>query len=130
VPIGRPLDGSQAWVVDRHLSPTPVGVPWELYLGGEGVSRGYLGRPELTAERYIPDPFAAAPGSRMYRVGDLVRYRADGILEFLGRIDHQVKVRGFRVEPGEVESALLAHPAVRAAAVLPSGCALRAYLET
>ena len=127
--IGRPLDGSQAWVLDRHLSPAPVGVPGELYLGGEGVSRGYLGRPELTAERYVPDPFAV-PGSRMYRVGDLVRYRPDGILEFLGRIDHQVKVRGFRVEPAEVESALLAHPAVRGAAVLPSGGALRAYLET
>ena len=133
--IGRPLDGEQAWVVDRHLQPVPVGVAGELYLGGEGLSRGYLGRPELTAERFVPDPFAAAPGSRMYRVGDLVRYRADGILEFLGRMDHQVKVRGFRVEPGEVESALLTHTAMRAAAVLPrpdasGGGALVAYLET
>ena len=133
--IGRPLDGEQAWVVDRHLQPVPIGVPGELYLGGAGVSRGYLGRPELTAERFVPDPFAAVPGSRMYRVGDLVRYRADGILEFLGRLDHQVKVRGFRIEPGEVESALLIHPAVRSAVVLPrtdsaGTTALVAYLET
>ncbi len=136
--IGRPLDGEQAWVVDRHLQPVPIGVPGELFLGGAGVSRGYLGRPELTAERFVPDPFAAAssrPGARMYRVGDLVRYREDGILEFLGRLDHQVKVRGFRIEPGEVESALLTHPAVRSAVVLPradsSGAtALVAYLET
>ena len=139
--IGRPLDGEQAGVVDRHRPPGPLGVPGELFLGGAGVSRGYLGRPELTAERFVPDPFAAAsgrPGARMYRVGDLVRYRpkgADGILEFLGRLDHQVKVRGFRIEPGEVESALLTHPAVRSAVVLPradsSGAtALVAYLET
>ena len=133
--IGRPLDGEQAHVVDRHLQPVPAGVAGELYLGGEGVSRGYLGRPDLTAERFVPDPFSPAAGSRMYRVGDLARYRADGILEFLGRLDHQVKVRGFRVEPGEVESALLAHPAVRAAVVLPrtdasGGTSLVAYLET
>ncbi len=107
--IGRPLDGEQAWVVDRHLQRVPMGVVGELFLGGEGVSRGYLGRPELTAERFVPDPFAASagrPGSRMYRVGDRVRYRADGSLEFLGRLDHQVKVRGFRVELGEVEERL------------------------
>ncbi len=133
--IGRPLDGEQAWVVDRHLQPVPVGVAGELFLGGEGVSRGYLGRPELTAERFVPDPFSNEPGARMYRVGDLVRYRPDGILEFLGRLDHQVKVRGYRIEPGEVESALLAHPAVCSAVVLPradslGATALVAYLET
>ncbi len=133
--IGRPLDGEQAWVVDRHLQPVPVGVAGELFLGGEGVSRGYLGRPELTAERFVPDPFSNEPGARMYRVGDLVRYRPDGILEFLGRLDHQVKVRGYRIEPGEVESALLAHPAVCSAVVLPrpdtsGSMALVAYLET
>ena len=133
--IGRPLDGEQAWVVDGHLQPLPVGVAGELYLGGEGVSRGYLGRPELTAERFVPDPFAAKPGARMYRVGDLARYRPHGVLEFLGRLDHQVKVRGFRVEPGEVESVLLTHEAVRAAVVLPrteasGSAALVAYLET
>ncbi len=116
--IGRPLDGEQGWVVDSNLVPTPVGVPGELYLGGDGLSRGYLGRPELTAERFVPDPFAAAPGSRMYRVGDLARYRPDGRLEFLGRIDTQVKIRGFRVELGEVEAALARLPGVEGAAVL------------
>jgi amino acid adenylation domain-containing protein len=119
--IGRPLDGEQGWVVDGNLIPTPVGVPGELYLGGDGVSRGYLGRPDLTAERFVPDPFAAAsgrPGARMYRVGDLVRYRPDGRLEFLGRIDHQVKIRGFRVEIGEVEAVLSRLAGVEAAVVL------------
>ena len=119
--IGRPLDGEQGWVVDGNLIPTPVGVPGELYLGGEGLSRGYLGRPELTAERFVPDPFASSsgsPGSRLYRVGDLARYRPDGRLEFLGRIDHQVKIRGFRVELGEVEAALARLPGVQGAAVL------------
>jgi amino acid adenylation domain-containing protein len=116
--IGRPLDGSQAWVVDRHLQPVPVGVAGELYLGGHGVSRGYLGRPELTAERFLPDPFAAVTGSRMYRVGDLTRYRPDGSLEFLGRVDHQVKVRGFRVELGEIEDRLAGIPGVSRAVVV------------
>ncbi len=132
VSIGRPLDGEQAWVVDRHLNPTPVGVPGELYLAGEGLARGYLGRPDLTAERYVPDPFATVPGARMYRVGDLVRYRPDGELEFLGRLDHQVKIRGFRVELGEVEEALRRLPGVEAAVVLAratsSDKALAAYV--
>ncbi len=128
--IGRPLDGEQGWVVDRHLNITPVGVPGELYLAGEGLARGYLGRPDLTAERYVPNPFSAVPGARMYRVGDLVRHRPDGEMEFLGRLDHQVKIRGFRVELGEVEEALSRLPGVEAAVVLARDGALAAYLVT
>ncbi|HBL28553.1 MAG TPA: non-ribosomal peptide synthetase, partial [Acidobacteria bacterium] len=104
--IGRPLPGTRGYVLDRHLGLLPPGVPGELYLSGVGVSRGYFGRPELTAERYLPAPFSAEPGARMYRTGDLVRLRVDGSLEYLGRLDHQVKVRGFRIEPGEIEAAL------------------------
>ncbi len=115
--IGRPLGGTQGWVLDGRLQPVPLGVPGELYLGGAGVSRGYLRRPEQTAERYVPDPFGPA-GARMYRTGDLARYLSDGQLEYLGRIDHQVKVRGFRVELGEVEAALAAHPALADAVVV------------
>ncbi|MBW8873679.1 MAG: non-ribosomal peptide synthase/polyketide synthase [Acidobacteria bacterium] len=116
--VGRPVAETQAWVLDAHLGRLPVGVPGELYLGGGGLARGYLGRPELTAERFVPDPFVAAPGARLYRTGDLCRLRADGELEYLGRLDHQVKVRGFRIEPGEVEEALLACPGVREAVVM------------
>ena len=118
VPIGRPLDNACAHVLDRYGRPTPDGVPGELYLGGAGLARGYLGRPDLTADRFVPDPYSAAPGARLYRTGDLARRLSDGTLEFLGRLDHQVKIRGVRVEPGEVEAALAASPGVAAAAVV------------
>ncbi|MGI5175043.1 amino acid adenylation domain-containing protein [Dactylosporangium sp. CA-152071] len=106
VPMGLPVAGATAYVVDRHLRPVPVGVVGELLVGGAGVARGYLGRPDATADRFVPDPFGATPGGRLYRTGDLVRRRADGRLVFVGRADRQVKLRGHRVEPGEVEAAL------------------------
>ncbi|MFL6196329.1 MAG: non-ribosomal peptide synthase/polyketide synthase [Thermoanaerobaculia bacterium] len=133
--IGRPLTGTLTYVLDAEMRPAPLGVPGALYLGGEGVTRGYLHRPELTAERFIPDPYGP-PGSRLYRVGDLARYLPTGELDFLGRLDHQVKVRGFRIELGEIESALTRHPDLRDAAVLAvpeeggAGNRLIAYVET
>ncbi|GHF65621.1 hypothetical protein GCM10010218_53920 [Streptomyces mashuensis] len=117
VPWGRPLPGQLVYVLDEHGEPVPPGIPGELYIGGAGVGQGYWRRPELTAERFLPDPFSAEPGSRMYRTGDRVRHLPDGALEFLGRLDHQVKVRGFRIETGEVEAALTRHPRVREAVV-------------
>jgi amino acid adenylation domain-containing protein len=117
-PIGEPIAGWKVLLLDRHLQPVPVGVVGEIFVGGHGLARGYLGRPELTAERFIADPFSTDPGARLYRSGDLARWRADGSLEYVGRSDHQVKIRGFRIELGEIEAALLKHPAVREAVVL------------
>ncbi len=119
--LGRPLPRVRAYVLDGRLDPRPVGIVGELHLAGAGVSRGYLGRPELTAERFLPDPLGEEPGGRLYRTGDLVRTLADGRLDFLGRADLQVKLRGVRIEPGEIEAALAAHPGVRGAAVLAAG---------
>ncbi|MFI7454092.1 amino acid adenylation domain-containing protein [Nonomuraea sp. NPDC049714] len=126
-PIGWPLDGTTAHVLGPYGEPVPPGFPGELCLGGAGLARGYLGRPALTAERFIPDPYGP-PGSRLYRTGDRARRLPDGTLEFLGRLDGQVKVRGFRVEPGEVEAALLAHPGVRQAVVTAAADRLVAYV--
>jgi amino acid adenylation domain-containing protein len=119
LPIGSPIAGACTYVISRSLVPAPVGVPGELLAGGTGVSRGYLGRPERTAERFVPDPWSGEPGARLYRTGDRARWRPDGLLEYLGRADDQVKVRGYRVEPGEVAAALERHPEVAAAAVVP-----------
>src|SRR5205823_5693648 len=144
--IGRPISNTQLYLLNTQMQPVPVGVPGEVYLGGAGLAHGYLNRPDLTAERFVPNPFAdfglRAPsghldfgltagadpiqnpkskiqnGYRLYKTGDLARYRPDGDLEFLGRIDHQVKLRGFRIELGEIEAALRQHPAVRESLVL------------
>ncbi len=125
VPIGRAIANVQTYVLDARLQPVPIGVPGELYIGGACLARGYLGRPDLTAEKFIPDPFSDTPGARLYKTGDLVRYRADHTLEFFGRNDEQVKIRGFRVEPGETEAALQSLPDVKAVAVVVAKDAAR-----
>jgi amino acid adenylation domain-containing protein len=118
LPLGRPVGDRRVYLLDPRLGAVPQGVRGELCIGGPAVARGYLGRPELTAERFVPDPFSGEPGARLYRSGDLARWRPDGLLELVGRTDFQAKIRGFRVEPGEVEARLAAHPAVREAVVL------------
>ncbi|TMC01083.1 MAG: amino acid adenylation domain-containing protein, partial [Chloroflexi bacterium] len=117
IPIGAPIGNTRVYVVDRRGQAVPVGVPGELWIGGDGLARGYMGQPGQTAERFVPDPFSG-DGGRLYRTGDLVRWREDGNLEFLGRLDDQVKIRGHRIEPGEVESVLGQHPGVRKTVVL------------
>ncbi|HEX4457826.1 MAG TPA: amino acid adenylation domain-containing protein, partial [Polyangia bacterium] len=133
VPIGRPIDNTQIYVLDEQLEPVPLGVAGELHIGGVQVGRGYHARPALTAERFIPDPFSVVPGRRLYKTGDLARHLPDGAIEYLGRLDFQVKLRGFRIELGEIEAALVEQPAVRAATVVlredtPGDARLVAYI--
>ena len=118
VPIGRPIVNTAMYVLDKNFNTVPVGEVGEFYIGGVGIARGYLNRPELTAERFLPDPFSGIPGGKMYKTGDLGRYRTDGILEYLGRTDDQVKIHSYRIELGEIEAALSAHPNVQSCAVL------------
>lgn len=133
VPIGRPIANTQVYVLDRYLQPVPIGVPGELHVGGTGLARGYRNRPALSAEQFIPHPCSDEPGARLYKTGDLVRYLPDGNIAYLGRVDHQINIRGFRIEPGEIETALEQHPAIRQAVVVaredtPGDTRLVAYL--
>jgi amino acid adenylation domain-containing protein len=118
VPIGRPIANTQLYVLNASLEPVAPGVVGELYIGGAGVARGYLNRPELTRERFLPDPFSGIPDARIYKTGDLARYRSDAVLEYLGRVDDQVKIRGYRIEPGEIEATLAAQPMIQSSAVV------------
>ena len=118
VPIGRPIDNTQLYIVDKQMQPVPIGIAGELLIGGVAVARGYLNRPELTSEKFIPNPFSEDPEARLYKTGDLARYLPDGNIEFLGRFDHQIKVRGYRIELGEIEAALKQHPDLQQCAVL------------
>ena len=131
--IGRPIANGEIYLLDAHLNPVPVGAPGELHIGGDGLSRGYLNRADLTAEKFIPNPFRNEPGARLYRTGDLARHLADGNIEFLGRIDHQVKIRGYRIELGEIEVILGQHPLIKQTVVVarenaPGNKRLVAYL--
>ncbi|MBP1599408.1 MAG: Glutamate-1-semialdehyde aminotransferase, partial [Acidobacteria bacterium] len=118
LPIGRPIANTRVYILDHNLKPLPIGIPGELYIGGDGLARGYLNRSELTAEKFISDPFSTETGARLYKTGDLARYRPDGNIDFLGRIDHQVKIRGFRIELGEIETVLGQHPGIAETAVV------------
>ncbi len=111
--IGRPVANTQIYILDQHLAPTPIDVPGELYIGGDGLAHGYLYQPDLTADRFVADPFSQAPGARLYKTGDLARYRSDGNIECLGRNDDQIKLRGYRIEPEEIRAAITLHPAIR-----------------
>jgi aspartate racemase len=135
IPIGRPIANTTVYILDTELSPVPIGVVGELYTGGDGLAEGYHNRPDLTAERFVPDPFSGRPGARLYRTGDLARYLQNGDIEFIGRKDTQVKIRGFRIECGEIETVLKQHPAIKEVVVLPQSNPsgdkyLAAYLVT
>jgi aspartate racemase len=118
VSIGKPIANTQIYILDQHFNPVPIGVPGEMHIGGDGITRGYINRPRQTAERFVPDLFGDKPGARLYRTGDLARYLPDGNIEFLGRIDFQVKIRGYRIELGEIEAMLKQHTAVLHTVVL------------
>jgi len=118
IPIGHPISNTQVYVLDKNLQPVPIGIPGELYIGGPGLARGYLRRPDITAERFLPHPFSKKIGARLYKTGDLVRYRADSTIEFLGRLDAQVKIRGFRIELGEIDAVVAQHPNTKECATI------------
>ena len=118
IPIGRPIANTQIYILDTHIQPVPIGVPGELHIGGDGLARGYLNRPELTAEKFVENPFSSESGSRLYKTGDRARYLPDGNIEFLGRLDNQIKIRGYRIEPGEIERALDQHSEVKESVIV------------